>query len=155
MRKTTFGLRCSVARSLEIIGEWWTPLIVREAFFGTRRFVDFQNNLGIAAGILATRLAKLVEAGVFVHAEPATGAKHMEYQLTEKGKELFPVIVALMQWGDRWETDRHGPPVRIVDKKSLTEVDRIVVRSSRGRILEWEDVEVVIPSKHTNNSKCK
>jgi DNA-binding HxlR family transcriptional regulator len=107
------GQVCSVARSLEIVGERWSLLIVRDAMFaGITRFTDFQRNLGVAPNILAKRLADFVEAGIF-ELRPGDGARHAEYVLTRKGLDLKPVIVALTQWGDRWASPG-GHPVTYV-----------------------------------------
>ena len=93
---------CSAARALEIVGERWSLLIVRNAMFaGTTRFTDFQRGLGIAPNILTKRLTEFVEAGIF-EARQNDGGKHAEYVLTRKGRDLQPVILALTEWGDRW-----------------------------------------------------
>jgi DNA-binding HxlR family transcriptional regulator len=106
-------INCSVARALGIVGERWTLLIVREAFDGVRRFQDFRGRLGIASNLLATRLDTLVEAGVMQrvpYQEPG-GRRRDEYQLTERGLDLRPVLVALLQWGDKYLADPEGPSV--------------------------------------------
>src|SRR5438552_1922476 len=102
-------MRCSVARTLDVIGEWWTMLIMRDAFKGVTRFEDFHRNLGIARTVLSTRLDRLVEAGIFVRRQYSDHPPRSEYVLTEKGRDLFPVLVTLTQWGDRWAAD-DGPP---------------------------------------------
>jgi DNA-binding HxlR family transcriptional regulator len=104
------GEVCSAARTLEIVGERWSLLIVRNAMFsGTTRFTDFQRSLGVAPNILAKRLADFVDAGIF-ELRPADDGTFAEYVLTDKGRELQPVIVALTEWGDRWAAP-DGPPV--------------------------------------------
>jgi DNA-binding HxlR family transcriptional regulator len=107
-------MRCSVARTLDVIGEWWTMLIMRDAFKGVTRFEDFHRNLGIARTVLSTRLDRLVEAGIFTRQQYSDHPPRSEYLLTEKGRDLFPVLVTLMQWGDRWTADDDGPPLRLV-----------------------------------------
>jgi len=107
-------MRCSVARTLDVIGEWWTMLIMRDAFKGVTRFEDFHRNLGIARTVLSTRLDRLVEAGIFTRRPYSDHPPRSEYLLTEKGRDLFPVLVTLMQWGDRWTADDDGPPLRLV-----------------------------------------
>ncbi len=102
-------MRCSVARTLDVIGEWWTMLIMRDAFKGVTRFEDFHRNLGIARTVLSTRLDRLVEAGIFTRRQYSDHPPRSEYLLTEKGRDLFPVLVTLMQWGDRWTADPAGP----------------------------------------------
>jgi DNA-binding HxlR family transcriptional regulator len=93
---------CSVAGSLELIGERWTLLIVRDAFMGVRRFEDFQRRTGAARNILAARLNGLVEEGIFARVQYQDHPVRYEYRLTDKGLDLWPVIVALVQWGDRY-----------------------------------------------------
>ncbi len=98
---------CSAARALELVGERWSLLILRDAMFGGySRFSQFQKSLGIATNILATRLEDFVAAGLLQRAQQA-GSDQAEYQLTRKGLELMPVIVALTEWGDKWV--RPGP----------------------------------------------
>jgi DNA-binding HxlR family transcriptional regulator len=101
---------CSVARTLELVGERWTLLVVREAFLGTRRFDDFQRRLGIARNVLQARLTRLVEAGLLRRQRYQERPERFEYRLTAKGVDLWPVIVALLQWGDRHAAPA-GPPV--------------------------------------------
>lgn len=104
---------CSVAAALAVVGEKWTLLVLREAFFGLRRFEEFHQVVGCARNILGDRLAKLVDNGLLSRAayrEAGQRERH-EYQLTERGVELFPVLVALMQWGDRWLAGKTGGPV--------------------------------------------
>jgi len=106
---------CSIQRTLEVVGEKWTLLVLREAFYGVRRFADFHRALGCARNILSDRLRTLVDEGIMTrepYREPGYRARH-EYRLTDKGLELFPALVALMQWGDRWAADAAGPPVEV------------------------------------------
>lgn len=112
MKRVSFDdMSCSIARSLEVVGEWWTPLIVREVAFGHRRFDDIQRRLGISRNILTDRLNHLVDEGVLERRNIArTGTRH-EYRLTEAGRDLTQVLTALMQWGDRWRPLEPGPPV--------------------------------------------
>lgn len=91
---------CPVARSVELMGERWSLLIVRDAFDGTRRFGDFQRDLGVARSVLSDRLKRLVEAGIFTVGPASDGTSYQEYRLTPKGESLFPLIVALRQWGE-------------------------------------------------------
>ena len=106
---------CSVARTLEVVGERWTVLVLREAFFGVRRFNDLQRNLGAPRNVLTARLQKLVDAGVLrrvPYREDGARERH-EYRLTEAGMELLPTVVALMQWGDRHLSDGSGGAVEV------------------------------------------
>ena len=106
-------MECSVARTLEVVGEWWTMLVVREAFNGVRRFDDFHARLGIARNVLATRLQGLVDHGILERRLYQERPERFEYRLTEKGLDLYPVLISLMRWGDRWEVGPEGPPVRL------------------------------------------
>ena len=100
---------CSTAQTLEIVGEWWTLLLVRDAFFGVRRFDDFQRRLGLSRSVLTTRLNRLVEEGILETRQYESRPPRLEYLLTKKGADLFPVLVSLQQWGDRWSSPK--PPV--------------------------------------------
>ena len=129
------AMNCSLARALEIAGDGWTMLILRDAFIGATRFVDFAESLGIARNILSSRLEALVAAGVM----DREGAEHRpRYRLTQKGRELFPVLVALAQWGDAWLSEGH-PPIRFEgpDGEPLAPLE---VRSQAGQMLSSEDV---------------
>lgn len=106
-------MNCSVARTLEVVGEWWTMLVIREAFFGVRRFDDFQGRLGIARNVLAARLQGLVDNGILERRLYQERPERFEYRLTEKGRDLYPVLVSLMGWGDRWMAGENGPPVTL------------------------------------------
>jgi DNA-binding HxlR family transcriptional regulator len=102
-------MNCSIARALDVLGEWWTLLVIREAFRGVRRFDGFVERLGIAPNILSVRLKRLVAHGILDARLYAEHPARYEYRLTAKGRQLFPVIVSLLQWGDRWYAD-DGPP---------------------------------------------
>lgn len=106
---------CSIRRTLDVVGEKWTLLVLREAFYGVRRFDDFHRGVGCARNILSARLATLVEHGILErhgYREPGSRPRS-EYRLTDKGRDLFPALAALMQWGDRWTADPDGPPVEL------------------------------------------
>jgi len=106
---------CSLARTLTVVGEKWTLLVLREAFYGVRRFADFQANLGIARNLLGARLSTLAAHGVLERAtyrEPGARSRQ-EYRLTDKGRELFLALIALLQWGDKYLADPAGPAVVI------------------------------------------
>lgn len=109
---------CSIARTLGVVGEKWTLLVLREAFYGVRRFDDFHTVLGCARNLLAARLKTLVAQGLMERAEytDERGRGRHEYRLTDKGRDLFPAVVALMQWGDRWTADDSGPAVTLLHR---------------------------------------
>lgn len=110
------AVNCSVARALEVVGTRSVLLMLREAFFGTRRFDDFHRRVGVTEAVAAARLRELVESGLLVrrpYREPGQRTRH-EYVLTDRGRDLYPVLVALMNWGDRYLADPDGPPVEVV-----------------------------------------
>lgn len=108
-------LNCSVARALDVVGEWWSLLIIRDVAYGRHRFTDIQASLGIARKVLSDRLTALVEADVLVRTPDPDDGRAARYELTEKGRDLIPVLLTLMRWGDRWESP-DGPPLRVVDR---------------------------------------
>jgi DNA-binding HxlR family transcriptional regulator len=113
MQRTSFeGMHCSVAQCLEVVGEWWSLLIVRDAFLGVRRFDDFRARLGISRNILNQRLKHLVDSDVLDRVPYQDNPPRFEYRLTEKGRDLWHVLTAMRQWGDRWSAP-DGPPVRM------------------------------------------
>jgi DNA-binding HxlR family transcriptional regulator len=119
MRWRSVGeVNCSVARTLAVIGERWTMLILREAFMGRRRFDDFQRNIGIARNILATRLRALVKDGILERSRADDEHARVEYRLTKKGMDLYPVMVAMLKWGDSWlwPAGDNGPPLQLVHR---------------------------------------
>ncbi len=101
---------CSVARSLEVLGDRWTLLVIRDAFLGVRRFDDFQRSLGVARNVLADRLARLVEEGILERRRYQERPERFEYRMTAKGVDLLPVTMSLMKWGDRYYAPPEGPP---------------------------------------------
>lgn len=105
------GQNCSAARALEVVGERWSLLIIRDALFrGISRFNDFQRSLGVAPNILTARLDGFVAAGLMIQRQYGRSAQQREYLLTDKGRDLYPVVLALTAWGDRWAAPQ-GPPV--------------------------------------------
>jgi len=104
-------LPCSIARSLSVVGDRWTLLVLRECFLGVRRFEDLQTHLGIARHRLSDRLNRLVEHGVLKKVPYQDSPPRHEYRLTDKGKDLYPVLLSLVRWGDRWMDQGQGPPV--------------------------------------------
>lgn len=135
MQRTSLkGNPCPVARALDSIGDWWSLLIIRDAFDGMRRFGEFQRSLGVAKNILTVRLRRLVADGILEHvASPDGNGK--QYHLTPKGKGLFPVIVGLRQWG---ETHFYGPKEPhsiLVDRARNRPVPRMEVVSRDGKVL--------------------
>lgn len=114
MKRTSVAhLNCSVAQTLEVVGEWWTLLVVRNLMFGQRRFEAIQGDLGIARNILSDRLGTLVEHGIVDRVKYQDHPERFEYRLTDKGRDLFPVIAALMAWGDKWAAPS-GKPIELL-----------------------------------------
>jgi DNA-binding HxlR family transcriptional regulator len=114
MRRASFAdATCSIARSLEVVGEWWTLLILRDAFLGVTRFKDFQQRLGIAPNILTARLDTLVGAEILERRTYEAARDRSDYVLTKKGRALWPVLVTLRQWGDEWMVGRDQAPVQL------------------------------------------
>ena len=117
MRWSDIGdMTCSVARALSVVGDRWTLLILRDAFLGVRRFEDLQADLGITRHRLADRLRKLVAHGVLERVRYGEKPPRFEYRLSEKGRDLYPVVVSLTRWGDRWMAGDDGPPVELVHR---------------------------------------
>ncbi len=137
-RKSFEGMNCSIARALEEVGEWWSLLIVRECTQGARRFDEFQRELGIARNILTARLQRLTELGILERFPLEDRANTDGYRLTAKGEDLYPVIVALMQWGDRWRGDK--PPTALLEDATGAPVERLTVHARDGRPLSFHDV---------------
>lgn len=135
-------LKSSIGHVLDIIGEGWSILIIREAFLGSRRFEEFQGQLGIARNILTARLKKLCENQILERVPVKQGAKRHEYLLTTKGKEMMPLLVALTQWGDKWVFGENNEPVVFLDRQRGEVIPGIQVVSSRGEVLRPRDVMV-------------
>lgn len=141
-RMSQWDRGCPVARALDVIGDWWSLLIIRDAFDGVRRFNEFQTGLGIAKGMLATRLRDLTERGI-LKTEPASdGSAYKEYVLTEKGRGLFLVIVALRQWGEVYLYGPDEPRSSLIEAETGAPVARLELRAKDGRPLGWKDTEV-------------
>ncbi len=143
----------SISHVLDIIGEGWSLLIIREAFFGTRRFEEFQSQLGIARNILTARLKKLCVNGILERVPIKEGAKRHEYILTNKGKELMPVLIALTQWGDKWIFGENLEPVIFMDRIHAEPISKMMVLSARGKHLRPRDVMAVPGPGSTPESK--
>ena len=141
-RVSLWNAGCPVARALDVIGDWWSLLIIRDAFDGVRRFGEFQTGLGIAKGMLATRLRDLTERGILRMAPASDGTAYQEYVLTEKGRGLFLVIVALRQWAEDHLYRPDDPTSALLEIKTGDPVARLQLRAQNGRPLAWTDTEV-------------
>ena len=136
--RTYDGQNCSIAKALELLGERWTLLVVREAFLGTRRFEAFAERLDIARNVLTARLGRLVEEDVLEKIRYQERPARYEYRLTEKGLDLWPVIVSLLQFGDRYYAPG-GPPVILRHRGCGGEVDDHRMCSACGAALTARD----------------
>jgi DNA-binding HxlR family transcriptional regulator len=141
--KTFDHMNCSLAQTLEVIGERWTLLILRDAFLGSRRFQQFQANLGIARNILTVRLNRLVEEGILRKHPIDEGERH-EYRLTAKGLDLQPILLSMTHWGDAHKPHPKGARLVFVERATGEPIARMRVISSEGRPLEPREVGVVV-----------
>lgn len=121
------AFECSVARTLDVVGDKWSLLVLRDAFYGVRRFEDFARDLGVARNVLADRLGRLVDAGVLERYQYEDRPPRSEYRLTAKGRDLFPVILTMLHWGDVWEADDGGEPVELVHEGCGTATHAVAV----------------------------
>jgi DNA-binding HxlR family transcriptional regulator len=137
------GQDCSIAATLELIGERWTLLVIRDVFMGNRRFDEIQRSLGVARNVLATRLQRLTDEGFLEKRRYQESPARFEYFLTEKGLDLWPVLIALIGWGDRHAAGEDGPPVAIVHKGCAGRVNDRRICELCGEWLEVRDARAV------------
>jgi DNA-binding HxlR family transcriptional regulator len=137
-------VNCGLPAALEVMGERWSFMILRAAFNGLHHFEEFQSELGIARNILANRLGRLVEHGILTRDAMIKDRRKIQYQLTEKGAALLPAMLALRQWGERWETGFRASPV-LVDVRDRRPIGPIEVRSWDGRVLTRRDLMWALP----------
>jgi DNA-binding HxlR family transcriptional regulator len=130
---------CPIARSLDAIGDWWSILIIREALFGSRRFGEFQKQLGLARNILTVRLRALVDQGILKMAPASDGSAYQEYLLTPKGRGVFPILVALRQWSEEFDDHPEQIATILVDKEKGRPVRKLELYSQDGRLLAAAD----------------
>ena len=145
MRRTRFvDWDCPIARSVDILGDWWTPLVIRQAFLGSRRFEQFSEHLGIPRNVLTDRLNRLVDEGILERRAYQERPVRHEYRLTEKGIALYPVIVSLLEWGNQWlDWDGEGPPVQLVDRDTSEPVEPVIVDRRTGEPLDPRKLRAV------------
>jgi DNA-binding HxlR family transcriptional regulator len=143
VKRTSFeGADCPVARSLDSLGDWWSLLIIRDAFVGIRRFSEFQKNIGLAKNILTVRLRALVERGILKTVPASDGSAYQEYVLTPKGRGVLPVLVALRQWSEEFSGERDGFATLLVDRDKGRPVKKLELRAADGRLLDDGDTEL-------------
>lgn len=146
---------CPIARTLGIIGDWWSLLIIRNAIGRPQRFGELQRSLGLAKNILATRLRKLVDAEILETAPASDGSAFNEYRLTEKGQQLYVVLTALWQWGERHVATRATRSLQVIDRRSLQPIAPLEVRGLDGRRLAPGDLDVrMVEAAGTIGSGC-
>ena len=133
---------CPVARSLDSLGDWWSLLIIRDAFLGIRRFGEFQRSIGLAKNILTVRLRTLVEHGILKTVPASDGSAYLEYVLTPKGRGVFPVLVSLRQWSEEFCGARGDFSTRLVDRDKGRPVRKLELRAQDGRLLGDGDTEL-------------
>jgi DNA-binding HxlR family transcriptional regulator len=144
MGRTRFAdMNCGIGQALEAFGDWWTLLIVRDAFFGARRFGQFERNLGIAKNVLSARLAHLVDHEIFERVDVGSEGEHFEYRLTAKGEALLPVLTALREWSDEWVFGRGNEPVVVQDRRTGRRIPKLRVTDADGRALSRRDLRTV------------
>jgi DNA-binding HxlR family transcriptional regulator len=141
-RKSFADMHCSVAQCLEVVGEWWSMLIVRDAFLGVTRFDRFQERLGISRNILNQRLMRLVQEGIMQRVRYNEHPPRYEYRLTAKGRDLWPVLTAMRQWGDKHAAPG-GPPLHLVHKACGRVSQAVMTCSACGERLTPRDVRAI------------
>jgi DNA-binding HxlR family transcriptional regulator len=139
-RKSLEGNICAVARALDIVGDWWSLLIIRDALHGVSRFSEFQRNLGVAKNILTARLKTLINQEIFTVVPAADGGAHQEYILTKKGEALLPVLVALAQWGSEYLFATKEVCAQPLDATEKQPLEKLQLRAQDGRLLSKKDI---------------
>ena len=146
MRRTRFDdWPCPIARVTDLVGDWWTPLVMREAFYGRTRFDDIQAALGCSRAVLAQRLNRLVEEGLLDKRLYEEHPPRFDYRLTDKGRAFWDVLAAMWRWGSDWLWDEEGPPVVLVDRETRREVRPVVVDEGTGERLDVRRVRLGRP----------
>lgn len=145
-RKSLQGDVCPIARTLDAIGDWWSLLIIRDALIGARRFSQFQKNLGVAKNILTVRLRSLVAQGILEVQSASDGSAYQDYVPTDKARALFPVLVALRQWGEEYAFKPGETCSSLVDRENGLPLGKLEIRAQDGRLLEQADTKVVAPA---------
>lgn len=152
-RKSLEHFNCSWAQAAEAIGDKWSMMIIRDAFYGVKTFSAFSKNIGIAKNILSQRLEHLQKHDIILKRQLGVGSSRSEYVLTEKGKALFPVIAALGQWGDQWIFGRGKEPLTIIDLEDRKPVQAMKVLSHDDRDLDISDITFVAGPGANENTR--
>ena len=142
VQRTDFGdMSCSMARALNILGEWWTPLILRDLLVGFTQFDELHRDLGISTNVLTDRLRRLMDNGVVERRPYGSHSNRFEYRLTAKGRDAVPILLLLVAWGDRWEAGTDGPPTHIVHTSCGKPTKALIHCGECGQRLEPQDLE--------------
>jgi DNA-binding HxlR family transcriptional regulator len=139
--------RCSIARALSVVGDRWTLLLLREAFLGSKRFEEFHEYTGAARHLVAARLSHLVDHDLLERVQYQDRPARFEYELTDKGRALYPVMVSLLTWGDEWMPDEHGPSLTVVHEPCGATVTPELRCASCGELVVADDTHHVIAGR--------
>jgi DNA-binding HxlR family transcriptional regulator len=136
-------INCAIAKTLGVIGEWWSLTILRNIFTGMVAFAELEKHLGLSIGVLSARLKTLTEAKVLTRQRAKDDAQSFEYHLTERGYDLYPILVALTDWGEKWMPNTRGIRVKLVEKRTGEMIQGAVVLSDDGSPLKPWDVDAI------------
>lgn len=143
MRRTRFeDWVCPIARATDVVGDWWTPLVMREVFMGRRRFAEMAESLGVPRAVLTARLARLCDEGMLRRVEYQANPPRFEYRLTDKGRAFGDVLLAMWQWGSDWLWDGEAPPLVLKDVGSGEQVEPVVADARTGTRLRMNSVRI-------------
>jgi DNA-binding HxlR family transcriptional regulator len=142
-RKRFDDMNCGVGQALEAFGDWWTLLIIRDAFLGLKRFAQFERSLGIAKNILADRLEHLVDHGIFERVDIGEEGQRYEYRLTRKGESILPVLTALREWSDEWVFGRGREPMIVTDRRTGKRLPKMRLRDAQGHEISRRDLRAL------------
>jgi DNA-binding HxlR family transcriptional regulator len=145
-RFRSFNKQCSIARAMDVVGDRWSILLLREAYYGIKRFDEFQYYLGVAPNILSARLKKFVDLGMMTRVPLPEHGRRYEYVLTKKSRDFFPTYLALKKWGDDWLAEPEGPQVVFKDRTSGRPIEYPPFLTAQGKRLQLEDIKIVAGS---------
>lgn len=144
MSKGSFAeVNCPIAQTLEQVGEWWSLVIVRNAFCGMSRFQDFQRHLGISSNVLTQRLGRLVDYGILCRQASPDDGRIVHYQLTDKGRALYPILAAMTVWGEQWAPHPDGARMILVERGSGAPIGGVGIFAADGRQLSPAQIDTV------------
>ena len=153
VRRTRFDdWPCPIARVTDLVGDWWTPIVMREVFAGRSRFDDIQQSIGCSRPILAQRLARLVDEGLLVKVEYEPRPPRYDYRLTDKGRAFWDVLAAMWRWGSDWMWPDGVAPVTLLDRETKTEIRPAVVNADTGEPLDVRRTRIVRNREYVDRS---